>query len=110
MKPAAPVPATSSETGLLAFAVGLVPCTGSILILSFAIANGVLWAGYLLVAAIAVGMTITMTLLGLGAIGANRVIARRFATTRLTPGLLDVSGAAIVAGFGLLLLSASLLP
>ena len=107
---AAPVLAIASETGFLAFAVGLVPCTGSILILSFAIANGVLWAGYLLVAAIAVGMTITMTALGLGAIGANRLIARRFASTRLTPGLLDVSGAAIVAGFGLLLLSASLLP
>ena len=40
----------------------------------------------------------------------SRLIAKKFATTRFTPGLLDVSGAAIVAGFGLLLLSASLLP
>ncbi|WP_027135447.1 nickel/cobalt transporter [Geminicoccus roseus] len=106
-RPAPPV--SPRENGWLAAAVGLVPCTGSILILSFALAHGVLWAGYLLVAAIALGMTLTMTLLGLGAIGLNRLLVGRSEGSLRAERALDLTGAALVTGFGLLLLGGALL-
>jgi ABC-type nickel/cobalt efflux system permease component RcnA len=53
--------------GLFA-AASLVPCSGSMIILLFTMVNGVLWAGVLAVIAIALGMWITITLLGIAAI------------------------------------------
>jgi ABC-type nickel/cobalt efflux system permease component RcnA len=103
------VPAGGRESGLLAIAVGLVPCTGSILILSIAIANGVLWAGYLLVAAIAIGMTFTMALLAQGVILLNRTFVRDLRSNSLVPRLLELAGALAVTSFGLLLLGGTLL-
>jgi ABC-type nickel/cobalt efflux system permease component RcnA len=47
------------------FAVtSLVPCSGSMIILLFTVANNVLWAGILAVIAIALGMWLTVTLIG----------------------------------------------
>ncbi|HET6469436.1 MAG TPA: hypothetical protein VFG43_13770, partial [Geminicoccaceae bacterium] len=57
--------ARTGETGLLSLGVGLVPCTGSMLILLYAMANGILPAGLLLVVMIALGMALTMGALGL---------------------------------------------
>jgi ABC-type nickel/cobalt efflux system permease component RcnA len=52
------------STGLFA-AASLVPCTGSMIILLFCLANNVLWAGILAVIAIALGMWLTITAIGL---------------------------------------------
>jgi len=52
------------STGLFA-AASLVPCTGSMIILLFTLANNVLWAGILAVIAIALGMWLTITAIGL---------------------------------------------
>src|SRR4051794_35489552 len=57
--------ARHGEGGLLSLGIGLVPCTGSVLILLYAFANGILWAGLALVATVAVGMALTMGALGL---------------------------------------------
>ncbi|WP_159718686.1 nickel/cobalt transporter [Geminicoccus flavidas] len=103
------MPGSQRENGLLAVAVGLVPCTGSILILSFALANDVLWTGYLLVAAIALGMTLTMTMLGLGAIGLNRLLVWRSGRSGRAEQALDLAGAVLVTGFGLILLGGAAL-
>jgi ABC-type nickel/cobalt efflux system permease component RcnA len=65
------------EQGALSLGVGLVPCTGAVLILLYAIANDILLAGMILVAAIAAGMAITMGALGLVSVVARRTVSRR---------------------------------
>lgn len=55
----------AGHRGLLAVAAGFVPCSGAILILTFAFANGILASGLAMVAAIAVGMAATLAGLGL---------------------------------------------
>ncbi|MBI1273945.1 MAG: hypothetical protein GC131_07660 [Alphaproteobacteria bacterium] len=60
--------------GLFA-AASAVPCTGSMIILLFTLAGGVLWAGILAVMAIALGMWITITAIGMLSILLHRAIA-----------------------------------
>ena len=55
----------AGHRGLLAVAAGFVPCSGAILILTFAIANGILASGLAMVVAIALGMALTLAGLGL---------------------------------------------
>ncbi len=55
-------------------ATSLVPCTGSMIILLFTIANDVLWAGILAVALIALGMWMTVTVIGLCSMWLRRAI------------------------------------
>ena len=101
--------ARHDEGGLLSFGVGLVPCTGSVLILLYAMANGILPAGLMLVATIALGMALTM-----GGLGLLSVLARRFVADRLSGGsgrlaaAVDIAGSvAIVLLGGTLLLTAA---
>lgn len=62
-----------NATGLFA-ATSLVPCTGSMIILLFTLANNVLWAGVLAVIAIALGMWLTVALIGMTSILLRRTI------------------------------------
>jgi ABC-type nickel/cobalt efflux system permease component RcnA len=62
---------------LLAVAAGFVPCTGAILILTFAFANGILASGLLMVAAIALGMALTLAGLGLVSMAVHRQVVAR---------------------------------
>jgi ABC-type nickel/cobalt efflux system permease component RcnA len=97
--------ARHDEGGLLSFGVGLVPCTGSVLILLYAMANGILMAGLALVVMIALGMAVTM-----GALGLVSVVARRFVAERLADGAGRVTLAVDVAGsLAIVLLGAGLL-
>jgi ABC-type nickel/cobalt efflux system permease component RcnA len=66
------------QQGGLSLGVGLVPCTGAVLILLYAMANDILLAGVLLAVAIAAGMAITM-----GGLGILSVIARQALANRL---------------------------
>lgn len=103
--------ARSGEGGLLALAVGLVPCTGSLLVLLYALANDMLLAGLLLVGCIALGMAITMGALGLASVWARRFVLDRVPSTRLAmlvSGMLEFAGAALVSAVGALLLVGSL--
>jgi nickel/cobalt transporter (NicO) family protein len=70
-----------AQEGALSLGVGLVPCTGAVLILLYALANGILFAGVLLVVAIAAGMAITMGALGVLSIVARNAVAGRLERT-----------------------------
>jgi ABC-type nickel/cobalt efflux system permease component RcnA len=66
---------TEDKPGMGLFAAAsLVPCTGSMIILLFTLANDVLWAGVLAVIAIALGMWLTVTAIGLISIFLRRVV------------------------------------
>ena len=60
----------------LAFAVGVRPCTGAILVLVFAIGQGLLWAGVLSTFAMALGTAITVSVLAASAVGFREVAVR----------------------------------
>ena len=90
----------------LSLGVGIVPCTGAILVMLFALANGILLAGFLLVAAIAAGMAVTMAALGMLAIVARHAMTRW--TSRDEGGgwlgtALEYAGAAAITLIGILL-------
>jgi nickel/cobalt transporter (NicO) family protein len=68
-----------AQQGALSLGVGLVPCTGAVLILLYALANDILLPGLLLVTAIAAGMAITMGALGILSIVARNAVAARVA-------------------------------
>ncbi|MEQ8745402.1 hypothetical protein [Pyruvatibacter sp.] len=53
------------ERGLLSFAVGAVPCTGALIAVLFALASGAWLVGLLTVAAISIGMGVTLAAVGL---------------------------------------------
>lgn len=62
----------------IAFAVGIRPCTGAILVLVFAIGQGLWWAGVFSTLAMALGTAITVSALAALAVG-SRELAKRLA-------------------------------
>jgi ABC-type nickel/cobalt efflux system permease component RcnA len=91
----------------LALAVGVVPCTGALLVLLFGLANDLLFPSILMVAAISTGMAIAMSGIGVLAILGRRVAFRRMKddearSARFTSGL-RIAGAALVLMIGTLL-------
>lgn len=108
----APAPSTTAAdrwrarlTGLIA---GAVPCTGAIIVLVFCAANGLWLAGLLMVSAIALGMAVTMTGLGLLTLVA-RAPAQRWADhqihNRRVRAVLGLTGPALVTLGGIVLLA-----
>jgi nickel/cobalt transporter (NicO) family protein len=93
-----------AEQGALSLGVGLVPCTGAVLILLYAMANDLLFAGMLLVTAIAAGMAITMGALGILSVVARRAVARRVEAGGNGQGRLavamDYAGALAITALG----------
>lgn len=96
----------------IAVAVGIRPCTGAILVLIFAIGQGLMWAGVFATFAMAVGTAITVSFLAALAVG-SRELAMRFgggresvwgARVRTAAGL---GGATLVLGLGLVLMVGS---
>jgi ABC-type nickel/cobalt efflux system permease component RcnA len=81
-------------------AVGIVsgvrPCSGSILVLLFALANGVFLLGIAAAFSIAAGVAITISALGIGAIVLRRVVAG--GETSATPARTLISRSLAVAG------------
>jgi ABC-type nickel/cobalt efflux system permease component RcnA len=91
----------------LALAVGVVPCTGALLVLLFGVANDLLFPAILMVAAISAGMAIAMSGIGVLAILGRRIAFRRMKDdetkrARFTSGL-RIAGAALVLMIGTLL-------
>ena len=110
-EPAAPHPhrhgaaaPDKAQQGALSLGVGLVPCTGAVLILLYAMANDILYAGMLLVGAIAAGMAITMGALGLLSVVARRTVAARVAAggsgERRFAAAMDYAGALAITLIG----------
>jgi nickel/cobalt exporter len=93
-------------------AVGLRPCSGALIVLSFAFLNG-LWAGGILsVLAMAVGTAITVSVLATIAVTAKNVAVAMAGGGRMGNRIhtaIELLGAAFVMIVGLLLLSASLM-
>jgi ABC-type nickel/cobalt efflux system permease component RcnA len=94
----------NAQQGALSIGVGLVPCTGSMLILLYAMANDILYAGMLLVTAIAAGMALTMGGLGILSVVARRAVAGRVAASGGREGqfaaALDYAGALAIMTIG----------
>ena len=77
-----PIPSSSRANGPgrkalpIALAVGVRPCTGAILVLVFAIGQGLLWAGVFATFAMAIGTAITVSALAALAVGSRELAAR----------------------------------
>lgn len=88
--------------------VGLRPCTGSILVLLFTLANGLFLIGVASAFAMAAGVALTISLIGLAAIGIRTGTRHLFSVSENTSGWLrrgvGLTGAALITLFGLLLL------
>ncbi|MFN3349996.1 nickel/cobalt transporter [Pseudorhodoplanes sp.] len=90
-------------------AVGLRPCSGAILVLVFALAQGLFWAGVASTFIMGLGTAITVAAIATLAVGA-RGLAQKFASSRPGPGMvalrgLEVAAALLVMLFGLALLT-----
>ncbi|WP_428426279.1 nickel/cobalt transporter [Pararhizobium sp.] len=92
-------------------AVGLRPCSGALIVLSFALLNGLYLGGVLSVFAMSVGTAITVSVLATLAVTAKD-LAVRYASSgssamRISNGI-EISGALLVLVLGVVLLAASL--
>jgi ABC-type nickel/cobalt efflux system permease component RcnA len=98
--------------GLLALGVGLVPCTGALLVMLYAMANDMLVTGVLMTAAIGAGMAAAMSGLGILTILARQTVLRRVETWGQKPGrarrVLEIGGATVLLAFSALMLIGSL--
>jgi nickel/cobalt exporter len=59
---------------LLLTAAGIAPCAGALVVILLSVALGVLWAGVIGVIAIALGMAITLAVIGMASMVAHRLI------------------------------------
>jgi len=89
-------------------AVGMRPCSGAILVLVFALAQGLFWAGVASTFVMGLGTAITVAVIATLAVAA-RSFASQFAQSRAGYGMLlmrgiEVGAAAVVLAFGMLLL------
>jgi ABC-type nickel/cobalt efflux system permease component RcnA len=92
-------------------AVGIRPCSGALIVLSFALLNGLWIGGILSVLAMALGTAITVSVLATIAVTAKNwavYIAGDGRMGNRIHSIVEIGGAAFVFLFGLLLLSASL--
>jgi nickel/cobalt transporter (NicO) family protein len=90
-------------------AVGLRPCSGAILVLVFALAQGLFWAGIASTFVMGLGTAITVAAIATLAVAA-KAVAKRFAAARSGYGTLvlrgiEVGAALAVTAFGVLLLT-----
>ena len=96
-----------TEGGLLALAAGMVPCPGAVLIMLYAVANGMIFPGFLLVAAMSLGIGLSICILGVGAILARQTAMRVMARAGSNRGLgvlrhtMNYAGATFVTLVGL---------
>ena len=90
-------------------AVGLRPCSGAIILLVFALSQGLLWAGVAATFVMGLGTAITVAAIATLAVSA-KTFARRFATDEVGYGGvlvrgLEVGAAILILAFGILLLA-----
>ena len=90
-------------------AVGLRPCSGAIIVLVFALAQGLFWIGVASTFAMGLGTAITVAIIATLAVGA-RGLAGRLAKAKPGAGMLwlrgfETAAAAVIVLFGVLLLT-----
>lgn len=105
-------PLTWRRSALAIAAVGLRPCTGAILVLVFALAQGLFALGVVAVAAMAFGTGLAVAVLAGLALGARdlaaRLVRRRPLLSTMLPRAIEFVGALIVCLFGLVMLAGAL--
>jgi nickel/cobalt transporter (NicO) family protein len=92
-------------------AVGLRPCSGALIVLAFALSQGVLLAGIVAVVLMALGTALTVAILASLAVGVKGFAYRAAGGGTLATNLVwwaELVGAVLVFGFGAVLLLASL--
>jgi nickel/cobalt exporter len=90
-------------------AVGLRPCSGAIIVLVFALAQGLFWTGVAATFAMGLGTAITVAVIATLAVGA-RGLAGRWAKAKPGAGMLllrgmETAAAGVIVAFGALLLA-----
>ena len=90
-------------------AVGLRPCSGAIIVMVFALTQGIFWIGVASTFVMGIGTAITVTAIATIAVAA-RHLAGRIAASKTGPGLLLVRGletaaALVIVAFGVALLT-----
>ena len=95
------------EGGFLALAAGMVPCPGAVLIMLYAVANDMIVPGFLLVAAMSLGIGLSICVIGIGAILARQTAMRMLEASGGSRGVnalrntLNYAGATFVTVIGL---------
>jgi nickel/cobalt exporter len=96
------------------FSVGIRPCTGAILVLVFALTQGLFWAGVAATFAMALGTAITVAVLATLALGSRELALRLGGTNSTWASMVwttcAIGGATIILLFGVLMFMASLGP
>ncbi len=98
----------------MVFSVGIRPCTGAILVLIFALTQGMFWAGVAATFAMAIGTAITVAALATLALGSRelalRLGGRSGAFAEAVWTICSLGGSALILLFGATLFVASLGP
>jgi nickel/cobalt exporter len=96
------------------FSVGIRPCTGAILVLVFALTQGLFWAGVTATFAMALGTAITVAVLATLALGSRQLVLNLGGASATWANavwsICAIGGATIILLFGLILFAASLGP
>jgi nickel/cobalt exporter len=96
------------------FSVGIRPCTGAILVLVFALTQGLFWAGVAATFAMALGTAITVAALATLALGSRELALKLGGANSAWASMVwttcAIGGATIILLFGLLMFTASLGP
>jgi len=90
-------------------AIGIRPCTGALVVLVFALAQGMLWAGIAATFVMALGTALTVTVIAVIAVTAKSLALRMASIAPTRSGVLALRGleltaAFVVLGFGAVLL------
>ncbi|WP_162913014.1 hypothetical protein [Rhodospirillaceae bacterium SYSU D60014] len=98
--------------GVLSFAVGLIPCSGAVLILVYSLANGIVASGILMTFGIGLGMTATLAAVGVASIYTRRRAVALAANGNARRGemlqtVFGAVGALLITGLGGILLAGS---
>ncbi|MEO0544272.1 MAG: nickel/cobalt transporter [Pseudomonadota bacterium] len=89
------------------FSVGLRPCTGALVVLTFSFMNGLWWAGVVSAFVMSLGTAITVSTLAAMAVGAKGLAKRYAGVSAFGPAV--INGIEIVGGLLILLIGISLL-
>jgi ABC-type nickel/cobalt efflux system permease component RcnA len=96
------------------FSVGIRPCTGAILVLVFALTQGLFWAGVAATFAMALGTAITVAVLATLALGSRELVLKLGGASGVWADAVwttcAIGGATVIMLFGALLFVASLGP
>lgn len=90
----------------MAVSIGIRPCTGAILVLLFAIGQGLMWAGVFATFAMALGTAITVSTLAALAVG-SRDLATRLAGGSSRRASAIASGAGILGSGAVMVMGAA---